>query len=57
VERANSLQEVKDFKKLKGSARQYRLRIGDYRIGIVMEQDSVVFVRFLYRKEIYRYFP
>lgn len=57
VERANTLQEVDDFKKLKGSERHYRIRIGDYRMGIVIEQEAVVFVRFLHRKDIYRYFP
>jgi len=35
----------------------YRIRLGDYRIGLVVNEQTVVFVRFLHRREIYRYFP
>ncbi len=57
VEKAKSLQEIKDVKKLKGGDRYYRIRIGDYRVGLTLEGDTVTFVRFLHRKDIYRYFP
>ena len=57
VEKASSLQEIKDVKKLKGGDRYYRIRIGDYRIGLTLEGDTVTFVRFLHRKDIYTYFP
>jgi mRNA interferase RelE/StbE len=33
------------------------LRISDYRMGIFVENNTVIIVRFLHRKEIYRYFP
>jgi mRNA interferase RelE/StbE len=35
----------------------YSIRIGDYRIGLALEKDTLVFVRCLHRKEIYRFFP
>jgi mRNA interferase RelE/StbE len=35
----------------------YRVRIGDYRIGLELAGDELIFVRCLHRKEIYRYFP
>ena len=57
VERAKSISDLPNHKKLKSSKNYYRLRIGDYRIGLAIEGDNVVFVRFLNRKEIYRYFP
>ena len=57
VEKAKSLQEIKDAKKLKGGDRYYRIRIGDYRVGLTLEGDTVTFVRFLHRKDIYTYFP
>ena len=57
VEQARNLQEVEDIKKLKGSDRYYRIRIGDYRIGLSVEGSIVLFVRFLHRKDIYKYFP
>lgn len=33
------------------------MRVGEFRIGITVKQDTVVFVRCLDRKEIYKYFP
>jgi len=46
-----------DVKKLKGLGSAYRIRIGDYRLGIEYRETTVVFMRVLHRKEIYRYFP
>jgi len=57
VEKADSPVEMSNLKKLKGGGNYFRLRIGDYRLGIALENDTVVFVRFLNRKEIYKYFP
>ena len=57
IEKADSLVEMSNLKKLKGSGNYFRLRIGDYRIGIALENDTVIFVRFLNRKDIYKYFP
>ncbi len=57
VERAQTLQEIGDVRKLRGSDRYYRIRVGDYRLGLIVEGDVVTFVRILHRKEIYRYFP
>lgn len=57
VERAQSLQEVENVKKLRGGERYYRIRIGDYRLGLVLEEDTVTFVRCLHRRDLYRHFP
>ena len=57
IEKANSLIEMSNLKKLKGGGNYFRFRIGDYRLGIALENDTVVFVRFLNRKDIYKYFP
>ncbi len=57
VETAATPSDIANLKKLRGSERYYRIRTGDYRIGLVLEGDTVVFVRFLHRKDIYRYFP
>ena len=56
-EQAHSLQEIENVKKLKGNDRYYRVRIGDYRIGLAVEEDVVTFVRILQRKDVYRDFP
>lgn len=57
LEQTDSLNQVPDLKKLKGHTGYFRLRIGDYRVGLAFENDSVVFVRFLNRKDIYKFFP
>jgi mRNA interferase RelE/StbE len=57
VERADRLEDIPNLKKLVGSGAYYRIRIGDYRIGLAVEVDTVIFVRILHRKDIYRYFP
>lgn len=58
VEAAGELEELPSLKKLSGgSGDYYRLRAGDYRVGIEMEGEVVVFVRCLHRRDIYRYFP
>jgi mRNA interferase RelE/StbE len=57
IEKADSLTGLSNLKKLKGGRNYFRLRIGDYRIGIALENDTVIFVRFLNRKDIYKYFP
>lgn len=57
IEHVESLQELTGVKKLKGLSDYYRIRVGKYRIGIVLQGDAVVFVRCLDRKEVYRYFP
>jgi mRNA interferase RelE/StbE len=57
IEKANSLAELSNLKKLKGGGNYFRVRIGDYRVGIALEGDTLIFVRFLNRKDIYKYFP
>jgi len=57
VELAATLSEIPNLKKLKASGHYYRIRVREYRVGITIEGDLVTFVRCLYRKEIYRYFP
>ena len=57
VEKGNSVADLPNLKKLKGSGNYFRLRVGDYRIGMSLENDTVTFVRFLNRKDIYKYFP
>ena len=57
VEAAQSPAELSNLKKLHGGGGYYRIRIGDYRVGLATEAEVVVFVRVLHRREVYRYFP
>ena len=57
VKEADELLDILSFSKLSGHDAYYRIRVGDYRIGVEVAEDVIIFVRILHRKDIYRYFP
>ena len=57
IKSAESIQGIKGIKKLSGFRSAYRIRCGDYRIGIFVDGNKVEFARVLNRKEVYRFFP
>lgn len=57
AESAKSLHEIKNLKKLSGDKISYRIRIGDYRLGIYYENNIIEFARVVHRKDIYKVFP
>jgi mRNA interferase RelE/StbE len=57
VIKSDSIKEIPNLKKLKGFKEHYRIRIGDYRAGIVIKNNEATFERFLDRKDIYKYYP
>lgn len=54
---AEGLHEIGQVKVMKGHPGYYRIRIGDYRIGLRLDEKGVVLLRVLHRKDIYRKFP
>ena len=54
---AERLKDLKQSKKLRGGDIYYIIKIQEYRIGFVFENKVITLVRFLHRKDIYRYFP
>jgi len=57
VEGASTTQELGDLKKMSGAGNFYRIRVGDYRLGVVVEGGQVELVRCLPRRDLYRFFP
>ncbi len=57
VEAAAHVLEIGNLEKLRTAGRYYRIRLGDYRLGLTIEDNTVSFIRFLHRREVYRYFP
>lgn len=57
VERADGLPAIVNLKKLKGFKTAYRIRIGEYRIGLFINGDTVEFARVVHRRDIYKLFP
>jgi mRNA-degrading endonuclease RelE of RelBE toxin-antitoxin system len=57
VEAVDGPLDIGELKKLAGGENAYRIRIGDYRIALTIDGDCVDFMRFLNRRDLYRFFP
>jgi len=57
LKQIDSLFDTKKIKKIVGYPGYYRIRIGDYRLGLKLTGDTLELIRFLHRKDIYRRFP
>ena len=57
VEAAGSLHDVASIKPVTGHPGFYRGRVGDHRVGMVLTDDEVSFIRCIHRRDFYRYFP
>ena len=53
----NTIYSTGKLERLKGYQGYFKVRFGDYRIGIKIIGDDVVFERVLHRKDIYRHYP
>ena len=51
------LTELSNVKAMKGYPNRYRIRIGNYRVGIEVSGEQLEMMRVLHRREFYRYFP
>jgi len=57
IKKIDGLSDISGVKKIEGYPGYFRIRIGDYRLGIKVTGNSVEMIRFLHRKDIYRRFP
>lgn len=57
IPNARDLTELNNVKAMKGYPNRYRIRIGDYRVGIEISGERLEIMRVLHRREFYRYFP
>ena len=54
---ASAPSEIRNLKSLSEKPFYYRFKIHDYRVGVKIKEATITFIRFLHRKDIYRYFP
>jgi len=54
---ASGIKELNGIKKLAGYGNAYRLRLGDYRLGLFYQNEELTFARLVHRKDIYKVFP
>ena len=57
IEKSENIDEIPNLKKLKGYSTAYRFRIGDYRIGMYKDDNTIELARFVKRNDIYKVFP
>lgn len=51
-----NIHEIPSLKRLKGTT-AYRIRMGDYRLGVTIENDTITFHSIGHRKMFYDSFP
>jgi len=54
---ATGVEELKQTKKMKGHPTAYRMRVGNYRLGFYLQNDTVELARFVKQNDIYKVFP
>ncbi len=52
-----SLELAGNMEKMTGYKNHYKVRFGDYRVGIFKNNNTIELQRVLNRKEIYKFFP
>lgn len=57
LENCKAIAEIRSVKKMKAKGLYFRIRIGNYRLGLSQNQNTVTLLRFMHRKDIYTYFP
>jgi len=57
IPEASTIGLVGKIEKLSGYKDYYKVRFGKYRVGIKIENNTIILKTVLHRKEIYRYFP
>ena len=57
IERIDNFTEASNIKKLRAGGNHFRIRVGPYRVGFRLENDTVVFSRCLPRRDFYHQFP
>jgi len=58
IQAAADISSINKLKKIVGYKNMYRIRLGDFRIGLeYTESNEIILIRFLHRKEIYKRWP
>jgi len=57
IKKAENQKCIRNLVRLQDHKTYYRIRIGNYRLGIEIIDNKIILVRMLHRKDIYKYFP
>jgi len=53
----DNLSEIGKVEKMTGYKNYFKIRFGDYRVGIKKEDNTIIIETVKHRREIYKYFP
>ena len=57
LESVTSIDSVQGAVLLRGTSEYYRIRVGDYRLGLKISDEKAHLIRFLSRGKVYKHFP
>ena len=57
LESIEDTRQIRNLKKIQDSKSFYRIKLKDYRIGVQIEGKYIDLIRFLHRKDVYKFFP
>ncbi len=58
MEEVESIKDISKLKKMTGHKLFFRIRIGDYRLGLELENNNLLrLIVIAHRKDIYKIFP
>ena len=57
MEAAHDIRQIKNIEPCEGTSNAYRIRMGDYRIGIYIENNIIKVKRIGKRGDFYNHFP
>ena len=52
-----SIEKAGNIEQLTGYKDYYKIRFGDFRVGLLKKDNTIKLLRVMNRKEIYKYFP
>ena len=57
IRKAERISDISNLKKLKAAKSTYRIKLENYRLGIYLENKSIILSRCLDGKDVYKHFP
>ena len=57
LESVTSIDSMQGVVLLSGTSEYYRIRVGDYRLGLKVSDKKAELIRFLSRGKVYKHFP
>ncbi|HZJ19399.1 MAG TPA: plasmid stabilization protein [Pricia sp.] len=57
LKKTDSVKDISSIVKMSGHKTAYRMRIGGYRLGFYLKNNTIELARFVKRNDIYKLFP